>query len=70
MHRVIRRGALGDVVVCAGGVITGQPLLREALWRHVDALDLGLTMRTLDVPPVAGAVALARRLRDGVRSIA
>ena len=70
VHRVIRRGALGDVVVCAGGVITGQPLLREALWRHVDALDLGLTMRTLDVPPVAGAVALARRLRGGARSIA
>jgi N-acetylglucosamine kinase-like BadF-type ATPase len=68
VHRVIRRGARGDVVVCAGGVITGQRLLREALWRHVEALDLGLTMRTLDVPPVAGAVALARRLRDVAHS--
>jgi N-acetylglucosamine kinase-like BadF-type ATPase len=64
VHRVIRRGALGDVVVCAGGVITRQRLLRDALWRHIDALDLGLSMRTLDVPPVAGAVALAQRLRD------
>lgn len=70
VHRVIRRGALGDVVVCAGGVITGQPLLREALWRHVDALGLGLTMCTLDVPPVAGAVALARRLRHAAASTA
>jgi N-acetylglucosamine kinase-like BadF-type ATPase len=68
VHRVIRRGARGDVVVCAGGVITGQRLLREALWRHVEALGLGLTMRTLDVAPVAGAVALARRLRDAAPS--
>ena len=64
VHRVIRRGALGDVVVCAGGVITRQRLLRDALWRHIEALDLGLSMRTLDVPPVAGAVALAQRLHD------
>ncbi len=70
VHRVIRRGARGDVVVCAGGVITGQRLLREALWRHVEALDLGLTIRTLDVPPVAGAVALAQRLRDVAPSTA
>lgn len=68
VQRVIRRGARGDVVVCAGGVLTRQRLLRDALWRRIDALDLGLSMRTLDVPPVAGAVALARRLRDGARS--
>jgi N-acetylglucosamine kinase-like BadF-type ATPase len=62
--RVVRRGALGDVVVCAGGVIVRQRLLREALAKHVDALGLHLALHTLDVPPVAGAVALARQIRE------
>ena len=64
VRRVIRRGALGDAVVCAGGVVTRQPLLLEALRAHVGALGLGLTLHTLDVPPVVGAVALARELQE------
>ncbi len=60
--QVHSRGALGSHVVCAGGVITNQPRLYRALTRHIDNLDLGLTVNLLTVAPVVGAVELARKL--------
>lgn len=60
--RVRARGAVGANVICAGGVITNQPRLYRALTRHIDNLDLGLTVSLLTAPPVVGAVALARKL--------
>jgi glucosamine kinase len=62
--RVHARGALGDTVICAGGVITNQPRLYRALTRHIDNLDLGLDVKLLTVAPVLGAVALARNLHS------
>lgn len=62
------RGALGSDIVCAGGVITNQPRLYRALTRHIDDLELGLTVHLLTVAPVAGAVELARRLQTHARS--
>ncbi len=56
------RGAVGTDVVCAGGVVTNQPRLYRALTRHIDDLGLGLAVHLLHVPPVIGAVALARKL--------
>jgi N-acetylglucosamine kinase-like BadF-type ATPase len=62
--RVHARGAIGTNVICAGGVITNQPSLYRALTRHIDNLDLGLTVDLLTVAPVLGAVALARKLHN------
>ena len=62
--RVRARGAVGENVICAGGVITHQPRLFKALTRHIENLDLGLSVHLLTVPPVAGAVALARKLHN------
>jgi glucosamine kinase len=62
--RVHARGAVGTNVICAGGVITNQPRLYRALTRHIDALQLGLTVDLLTVAPVVGAVALARKLHN------
>ncbi len=62
--RVHSRGAVGSDVICAGGVITNQPRLYRALVRHIDDLQLGLTVGLLTVAPVVGAVALARKLHN------
>lgn len=59
---VHRRGALGTDVLCAGGVVTNQPRLFQALVRDIDDLALGLAVHLLTVPPVMGALALARKL--------
>ena len=64
VRRVHTRGAVGTDVICAGGVITNQPRLYRALTRHIDDLQLGLTVGLLTVAPVVGAVALARKLHD------
>ena len=66
--RVRARGAAGAHVICAGGVITNQPRIYQALTRHVDALNLGLTVSLLTVAPVVGAVALAKKLHIQHRS--
>ncbi|QHC58653.1 hypothetical protein [Rathayibacter sp. VKM Ac-2760] len=52
-----RRGAVGSVVVAAGGVIVHQPRLQEAIRSR---LDPDLRLIVLDRPPVEGALALAR----------
>lgn len=67
VSRVHSRGAVGNVI-CAGGVITNQPRLYQALTRHVENLDLGLSVDLLTVAPVAGAIALARKLHSHHRS--
>lgn len=57
---VRRRGAVGETVVAAGGVIVNQVRLRDAVARALAAAapDMGLVV--LDGPPVEGAAALAR----------
>ncbi len=56
------RGAVGTTVVAAGGVITSQPRLADALRARLAADHPELELRILAEAPVAGAVALARRL--------
>ncbi|MEV7341058.1 BadF/BadG/BcrA/BcrD ATPase family protein [Streptomyces sp. NPDC093544] len=60
VSRLRTRGAVGQTVVAAGSVVLGQPLLADRLRDRLAAAQLDLTLRLLDVPPVAGAVALAR----------
>ncbi|MGN8244605.1 N-acetylglucosamine kinase [Cellulomonas soli] len=57
-----RRGAVGDVVVAAGGVITQQPVLRELLAARLTEEAADLRLEVLRTPPVEGAVALAADL--------
>jgi N-acetylglucosamine kinase-like BadF-type ATPase len=61
---VHRRGALGADVVCAGGVVSHQPRLFAALGERLRARGLTHSIHLLDVPPVRGALALARRLTE------
>ena len=60
-----RRGAVGDVVVAAGGVIVRQPRLRAMFAELLRLQHPELSVRVLEDQPAAGAVALARRLREG-----
>jgi len=60
---VVQRGAIGTDVVCAGGVVTNQPLMFDALVRHITALGRGLAVHLLPTAPVHGALALGRRGR-------
>ncbi|SFF30960.1 BadF/BadG/BcrA/BcrD ATPase family protein [Actinacidiphila alni] len=62
--RLVGRGAVGDTVVAAGSVVVRQSRLADAFRARLAATQPRLTLRLLDVPPVAGALALARaRLR-------
>jgi N-acetylglucosamine kinase-like BadF-type ATPase len=63
--RLVRRGATGRHVVVGGGVITAQPRLLSAFETALQAAAPGWTSVVLQAPPVAGAVALARRLLRG-----
>jgi N-acetylglucosamine kinase-like BadF-type ATPase len=56
------RGAAGTTVVAAGGVITSQPRLADALRARLAAAHPELELRILGDAPVAGAVTLARRV--------
>jgi N-acetylglucosamine kinase-like BadF-type ATPase len=58
--RLRARGAAGGTVVAAGSVVIGQPLLADRLRDRLGAAHPDLDLRLLEVPPVAGAVALAR----------
>lgn len=69
VSRLRARGAVGETVVAAGSVVLGQPLLADRLRDRLGAAHLDLTLSLLDVPPVAGAVALAR-VRYGVAGAA
>ncbi|MBM9510263.1 BadF/BadG/BcrA/BcrD ATPase family protein [Actinacidiphila acididurans] len=67
--RLRARGAVGTTVVAAGAVAVAQPLLTDRLRARLAGTWPDLTLRVLDVPPVAGAVALAAaRHRERVRS--
>ncbi|GHJ40974.1 BadF/BadG/BcrA/BcrD ATPase family protein [Streptomyces sp. TS71-3] len=55
------RGAVGDTVVAAGSVVVHQPRLADGLRTRLAASHPSLTLRLLDVQPVAGGVVLARR---------
>ena len=58
-----RRGGDVETIVCAGGVITGQPALFNAFTREVRRL-LGASTETalLIDPPVRGALNLAKHI--------
>ena len=60
--RLVGRGAAGTTVVAAGSVIVQQALLADALRARLSVDHPGLELRVLTEAPVAGAVALARRL--------
>lgn len=59
---VLRRGAAGTDVVCAGGVITAQPRMFDAVRAAIGRRTPGVRAHLLDVPPARGALALARAL--------
>ncbi|MEV5880811.1 BadF/BadG/BcrA/BcrD ATPase family protein [Streptomyces sp. NPDC052101] len=57
-----RRGAAADDVVVAGGTVLAQPLLYDAFTAALAETLPAARPRPLRVPPVNGAVALARSL--------
>ncbi|MDO7881211.1 BadF/BadG/BcrA/BcrD ATPase family protein [Salinibacterium soli] len=61
VDQLLARGAVGSVVVAAGGVITRQPRLFDALSRYVGERHPSLSVDLLTRAPVEGAVRLARR---------
>ncbi len=62
IDQLVRRGAVGDVVVAAGSVIVNQPRLAEDVAARVAARHPGFRLQLLTDPPVVGALAIARRL--------
>ncbi|MET8164366.1 BadF/BadG/BcrA/BcrD ATPase family protein [Streptomyces sp. NPDC005329] len=60
--RLAARGVPVDDVVVAGGTVLGQPALYEAFAAALADAVPGARPRPLTVPPVEGAVALARAL--------
>jgi N-acetylglucosamine kinase-like BadF-type ATPase len=66
--RLRARGAVGTAVVAGGSVVTRQPLLARYLAEQLRLVDTELELRVLAEEPVAGAVALARRLLESSRT--
>jgi N-acetylglucosamine kinase-like BadF-type ATPase len=62
VDQLLGRGAIGDIVVAAGGVIMRQPRLRDAFAQRLREQHPELSLQVLPDAPVAGAVTLARRL--------
>jgi N-acetylglucosamine kinase-like BadF-type ATPase len=62
VSRLITRGAVGRTVVAAGRVVVHQPRLAQALRDQLSQHHPEVELQVLDVPPVAGAITLARRL--------
>ena len=60
--RLAGRGVPVDDVVVSGGTVLAQPALHDALLASLAILVPGARLRPLRVPPVEGAVALARSL--------
>jgi N-acetylglucosamine kinase-like BadF-type ATPase len=60
--RLAGRGVPVDDVVVSGGMVLAQPALHDALLASLAILLPGARLRPLRVPPVEGAVALARSL--------
>jgi N-acetylglucosamine kinase-like BadF-type ATPase len=61
---VLARGAVAEAVIAAGGVIVNQAPLQDELRAALASRGIDLPMVVLDGDPVAGAVALARRLDE------
>ncbi|PPG00758.1 MULTISPECIES: N-acetylglucosamine kinase [unclassified Pseudoclavibacter] len=59
VHALRQRGAVGEHIVAAGGVITNQPRLQSAIRAALAATGNPLQLLVLDRPPVTGALALA-----------
>lgn len=55
------RGAIGSDVIAAGSVIVNQQRLFDALKAEMIAMKIDLNVHLLTVPPVNGAVFLARK---------
>lgn len=62
VHRVRRRGVVGDAVIVAGGVAVHQPRVVRHLSARLTELEPGLDVVLLTEPPATGALVLARRL--------
>lgn len=62
VDRLLQRGAPADAVVAGGSVIERQPRLQDALRSALARDRRGIDLQVLDRPPVAGAIALARRI--------
>lgn len=60
---VSARGAIGEVVVAAGGVIVNQPSLQRAIALELSVQAPHLRLQVLQGPPVDGALVLARSPR-------
>ena len=58
------KGVTSRDVVAGGGVITSQPRLERAFADALHAIDPSLTVQILRDPPVNGALALARKLKE------
>ena len=59
---LIAKGAVGNAVVAAGGVITHQPMMQQLLRKRLMQVRArSLTLDILDRPPIDGALALAAR---------
>lgn len=61
IDQLLARGAVGTDIVVAGSVIINQPPLFDAFSRHVSGRHPHLRVHKLMIPPVEGAVFLARR---------
>jgi glucosamine kinase len=63
---VLRRGAVAESIVAAGGVIVGQPRMQDAVRARLVSLGIGLPLIVLDSPPVVGAMRLAELGRSAI----
>ncbi|WP_104088623.1 N-acetylglucosamine kinase [Arthrobacter sp. GMC3] len=66
VDNLVARGASGEMVVAAGGVITSQETLQAAVRSELAHLQPRFELVILDQPPVVGAVKLARDARQDV----
>ncbi len=60
---VLRKGAHATAVIAAGGVVTNQPRLENSIRAHLAETAPELIVELLGVPPVVGAIELARALQ-------
>jgi N-acetylglucosamine kinase-like BadF-type ATPase len=64
---LIRRGAVGATVVAGGGVIVNQPGYEARIRQHLATEAPGVELLVIRIPPVEGAVNLARMIHEGDR---
>lgn len=66
VDQLLTRGAVATDIVVAGSVIVNQPPLLDAFRRHVSTRHPNLRIHKLTIPPVEGAVFLARRALETI----